>query len=337
MKRFTASGEEKPNHTESRDSMEEKEKAGTGLQSDPAPELETLAEPVPAPRKKRKALRIFLRVCLALLILLLVIGALVFGYARYTQTHYEITFYQETSKKITQNIRLVVIADLHNREYGEGNATLISDIRALNPNLILFAGDMVIKGSDDYEASLNLVRQLSALAPCYGVMGNHENERIYHSGDSQLPDRFEQAGLKLLHNSSELIPVGPNTIQLIGVEGTSDGFEAYGGRKCMDETELVPGAFRIVMTHIPILFDHQLSDYDFDLGIAGHTHGGLVDIPRLGGLYSDEEGFFPTYYAGEYTLSRQQPLLISRGLGDSRPIPRINNLPELRVIDINWF
>jgi predicted MPP superfamily phosphohydrolase len=85
------------------------------------------------------------------------------------------------------------------------------------------------------------------------------------------------------------------------------------------------------------LFDAQLSDYDFDLGIAGHVHGGIVNIPLLGGLYSEEEGFFPTYYGGRNILSNQKPLIISRGLGDSSPIPRINNMPELVVIDVNWY
>lgn len=320
---------------ESSDEMKEKDKAAAGAIDSMAPEAEGMAD-AKAPKRKRRGLRILLGILLALLLLVLVVGAVVFFYARYTKTHYEITFYQETSTKVSQNIRLVVIADIHNREYGEGNATLISDIRSLDPDLILFAGDMVLYHDDDYTAALHLVEELSALAPCYGVMGNHENERIYLAGDTQLPERFERAGLKLLRNAEEKIAIGPDTLQLIGVEGTSAGFEKYGGRKAMDETEIDPKSYCIVMAHIPILFDGQLSDYDFDLGIAGHVHGGIVNIPHFGGLISMEEGFFPTYCAGKYTLSRQQSLLISRGLADSRPIPRVNNMPELMVVDINW-
>ena len=274
---------------------------------------------------------------LALLAAALICAAAVFVYNGYTKTHYEITFYQETSKKVSRNIRLAVIADLHNREYGEGNATLIGDVRALHPDLILFAGDMVNKQSDDYEPALRLVRELTAVAPCYGVMGNHENERIYYAGDSALPERFAEAGLRILRNAEERIVIGHDRIQLLGVEGTSHGFEEYGGRKLMEETPIDADAYCIVMAHIPILFDTQLSGYDFDLGLAGHTHGGLVRLPYFGGLYSDEEGFLPTYSSGEYTLGRGQHLLISRGLGDSRPIPRINNMPELMVVDINCY
>ena len=291
----------------------------------------------PKGKRKHRFLRFLARLLVALLVLAIVVGGAVYFYARYTKTHYGITFYQEASKKVNRNIRLAVIADLHNREYGEGNATLIADLRALDPDLILFLGDMITKTDDHYEPMLDLVSNLSRIAPCYGVLGNHESERIYYLDDKKLPERFENAGLKLLRNAQETISVGSDSIQLIGLEGTPYGFEEYGGRAFMDKVSFDPSAYCIVMNHIPILFDSQLSGYDFDLGIAGHVHGGTVILPHFGGLFSEEEGFFPHYYAGEYALDDQRSLIISRGLADSRPIPRINNLPELVIIDINSY
>ena len=292
-----------------------------------------------APRGKKKFRFLRVLACILITVLVLAIGTCgaVYLYARYTKTHYTITFYQETSMKVSQNIRLAVISDIHNREYGEGNATLISDIRALHPDLILFAGDMVTKTDDDYEAMLNLVSSLCPIAPCYGVLGNHESERIYYADDKKLPERFEDAGLKLLRNAEETVSIGAEKIQLIGLEGTAYGFEEYGGRAFMGGVDFDPSAYCIVMNHIPILFDSQLSAYDFDLGIAGHVHGGIVILPRFGGLFSDEEGLFTHYSGGENALGDQKSLIIIRGLGDSRPIPRINNMPELVIIDINSY
>ena len=295
------------------------------------------AEKAPKEKNKSKLMKKLIRVLIIVLIVVIGVGGSVYLYAQHTKTHYGISFYQETSKKVSQNIRLAVIADIHNREYGKDNETLISDLRALKPDLILFAGDMVVKAEDDYRAVLKLVSNLTPIAPCYGVMGNHENERIYSKNDRELPERFEKAGLKLLRNAQEIIKIGGDTVQLIGVEGTAYGFEEYGGRAFMEKTAIDPSAYCVVMTHIPILFDKQLSEYPFDLGIAGHVHGGLVNLPRFGGLYSSEEGFFPDYCAGKYTLSGQQTLIISRGMGDSTPFPRINNMPELVIIDINCF
>jgi predicted MPP superfamily phosphohydrolase len=179
---------------------------------------------------------------------------------------------------------------------------------------------------------------LSGVAPCYGVLGNHESERIYYGDDRALPERFEKAGLKLLRNAGEELRIGEDTVQLIGVEGTAYGFETYGGRDFMEKTEIDPSAYCVLMTHIPILFETQLSQYAFDLGLAGHVHGGIVRLPFLGGLYSDEEGFFPKFSGGKTVLDRQQSLIISAGLGDSKPFPpRINNMPELVVIDISRY
>ncbi len=299
---------------------------------------ETVPGTKKAVRRKHRFLHILIRILIIIVVLSMIIGAAVFFYSRYTQTHYKISFYQETSRKVSSNIRIIVVSDIHNREYGKNNGMLVSDIRALKPDLILLPGDMVILDEGNYQPMLDLVSELSGIAPCYGVLGNHESERIYYRDDRELPAKFENAGMKILRNASENVRIGNDTIRLIGVEGTTHGFEAYGGRAFMDQYTADPSVYSILMAHIPVLFEPQLSAYDFDLGIAGHTHGGIVNLPFLGGLYSVEEGFFPHFTMGRYTLQKQQVLIISGGLGDSKPFPpRINNMPELVVIDINKY
>ena len=289
-------------------------------------------------KRRRGFGKALLRVLGFLLLLAFVCSAVVFLFALYYRTHYTIRFYQETSDKVTRNLRIAVVSDLHNREYGEHNGALLSDLRALKPDLILFPGDMVIREEDDDRPVLALISECASIAPCCGVLGNHESERIYFKDDGGLPERFENAGLKLLRNACAEILVGETVVQLFGVEGTAYGFEEYGGREFMEKTERDPGAYSIVMAHIPILFDTQLSEYDFDLGIAGHVHGGIVRLPFLGGLYSHEEGFFPKYTAGQYALKKGQSLILSAGMGDSKTFPpRINNAPELVVIDVSPY
>lgn len=297
---------------------------------------EIATEPKKTGKKKHGIRTTRFRALILLLVSLIVIGAVASFFITYTNTHYETRFYQVVSAKVSANIRIAVISDLHNREYGENNEQLISDLRILKPDLILFPGDMVIRDQSDYQPILNLVAALNEIAPCFGVLGNHESERIYYGNDRDLPDAFENAGLKLLRNEQEKIRIGMDTIQLIGVEGTAYGFEEYGGRAFMEKTDVDPSVFCILITHIPILFESQLSEYDFDLGIAGHVHGGIVRLPFIGGLYTREEGFFPKYTAGEYILDNGQTLIISAGLGDSKIFPpRIGNPHELVIIDIN--
>lgn len=75
--------------------------------------------------------------------------------------------------------------------------------------------------------------------------------------------------------------------------------------------------------------------------LCGHTHGGIVRLPYLGGLYERKNGLFPekkqedTYIAGKYDLSGKT-LIVNRGLSN-KGIIRISNQPELVVIDINRY
>ena len=274
------------------------------------------------------------------LILLSIVIMIILGCVwniNYCKTNFEVDFYQVESLKVTSEIRAVVISDVHLREYGEDNEALVQAVKDLHPDLILSAGDLVTYGCDDYENMLSLCRQLSKIAPMYGIMGNHEDEKTYLENDTELRDKFAKTGMKLLINEKETVHIKGNTVELVGVSGDKDGFEQYGGKEVMESLEENSTCMRICLAHVPILFDQTLQDYPFDLGIAGHTHGGVIRLPVIGGLYSAEEGFLPEYDAGMFDLDNGAELFISRGLGDSGKIPRFNNTPELAVIDIRWY
>ena len=278
-------------------------------------------------------LRILLWVCGAVLACALLLGGI---YTIRARSYYEVSFYQETSRKVSENLRIIQLSDLHSREFDADNEKLLREIRTLKPDLILLTGDMINRGDKDYSPVLAFCRKLCEIAPVYAVYGNHENERIYGNGEKDLPSKFRDTGVHMLLNESETVEIGKNRVQIIGIDGTEYGFEEYGARKFMNGLKMDPGAYSIVMAHYPILFKRQLQDYQFDLGLAGHVHGGLIRIPFAGGLYSAEEGFFPTYSGGKYLLGNGSAFIVSRGLGDSGWVPRINNLPELVVIDVNW-
>ena len=75
--------------------------------------------------------------------------------------------------------------------------------------------------------------------------------------------------------------------------------------------------------------------YDFDLVLCGHAHGGQWAIPGiLNGLYAPNQGMFPKYAGGRYDFERGT-LIVSRGLArESTPAPRVFNRPELVIIDL---
>ena len=283
--------------------------------------------------KKRKA---HVTPFILLGILLLIVGVCAMNIL-YCANNFEVNFYHVESNHVTSDIRIVVVSDVHLKEYGEDSSELIDAVAALRPDIIISAGDMVTYGAKDYESMLTLCRGLTEIAPFYGVMGNHEDELVYLEDDTELRDRFADAGMILLINRCERIRIKNNDIEIVGVSGSPDGFDNYGGRNAMNKLQENHTALRICVAHIPTLFDQRLDEYDFDIGIAGHTHGGVVRLPVIGGLYSVEEGFLPDYDGGLYDLDNGAQLFVSRGLGSSGKIPRFNNTPELGVLDVKWY
>ena len=57
--------------------------------------------------------------------------------------NFTVSFYQVRSDKVTDNIRVVELADLHNATYGKDNEKLVAKVKALKPDLIFYAGDMM--------------------------------------------------------------------------------------------------------------------------------------------------------------------------------------------------
>ena len=270
-----------------------------------------------------------------LFLILLVAGGLAKNISD-NRMNYTVEFYQVSSRKLTHSIRVAFLTDVHLREYRKDNGDLVEDIENLSPDLILLGGDLVTDTVDSYDNMISLCRKLSELAPVCGVLGNHEDVKIYHQGDEELVKRFEDAGVKILRNEEASYSLYDNTVSVIGIEGKPEDFASYGAKECMEAQESENQYdLRICIAHVPTYFPEELENYSFDLGLAGHTHGGIVRLPKLGALYSAEEGLFPEYGGGVYTLDNKATLIVSRGLGDSGKWPRINNVPELSVIDIN--
>ena len=103
----------------------------------------------------------------------------------------------------------------------------------------------------------------------------------------------------------------------------------------MQEME-ASGLPTIVLAHLPdtIIFCEAYKDWDIDLFLSGHTHGGVIRIPFVGGLYAPMQGYFPDEDMGYYNYGRVQ-LVISSGLAAHGKVPRVFNMPEVCVLHIS--
>ncbi len=238
-----------------------------------------------------------------------------------------------TDKIAAGSLRLILISDLHAMRYGKKQEHLLSEIAALKPDLLLFAGDVLAEDKDRAPA-LELLEALGKRYPCYYVTGNHEYR-------SDKPDEVRAIvrsyGITVLCGTSVLCDTACGKIRIAGIDDLQEaGLE---GALAQAETALNndDGVFTVFLCHHPELSVRFAKEYGkaFDLALSGHAHGGQWRIPGLiNGVFAPHQGIFPKYAGGLYDLGENRTLVVGRGLGKSFPIPRIFNPPELVCIDV---
>ncbi len=90
--------------------------------------------------------------------------------------------------------------------------------------------------------------------------------------------------------------------------------------------------FNLLLSHRPELAENY-ERAGVSLALTGHAHGGQVRLPFVGGLVAPNQGFFPKYDAGLYRLGETK-MIVSRGLGNSIIPVRVNNRPEIVVVEL---
>lgn len=250
---------------------------------------------------------------------------------------FTVSFYSVRCDKVSDNIRVVELADLHNKEFGKNNEKLVSKIKALKPDMIVYAGDMMNYKNDDYSVLFNLSDKLSEIAPIYACYGNNELDQ-YLFKDRDFTKKLESHNVELLSNEAKDVKINNTVIQLVAVSDDLKQFdiETNNAKKFLEKLAPTTNC-RICLTHYPELFHEKLLNRGIDVAFTGHAHGGLIRLPKIGGLYSTGEGFLPYFTEGVVQLNDGAQVVVSRGLGNSKIIPRINNKPELVVVDICWY
>ncbi len=276
-------------------------------------------------------------IVLAVVLLVLVtVAALGLSYENETglfSQKLQTSFFHLYSAKVPtgKNLRLVVLSDLHNKEFGTDNADLVKQVQKLEPDLILLAGDMVNKTEDRTDVAVTLCRQLVEIAPVYYGIGNHEGNMMYVNG-LRIDGQLREVGVKVLINQSEDIVVQDTAVSVGSVSTSVSDYDEYSAPFTAEFEQ--KDTLKILIAHCPDLFYEKMAEVNVDLAVAGHFHGGQVQLPVVGGLYAIGQGFFPKYCNGMFTLANGH-LFVTRGLGNSHTFPRINNRPEVAVIDIN--
>ena len=232
---------------------------------------------------------------------------------------------------IFSGYRIAQISDLHNAEFGEHNEELLSMLAGTAPDIIVLTGDLVDSRRTDVDVAADFAAQAMEIAPVYYVTGNHESrlKRLFPA----LEARLEAAGVTVLRGEAVLLNRDGQQIQLLGV----DDITFYTGNwedQLPEDLERLKkeGLYTVLLSHRPDLLK-LYEKAGVDLVFTGHAHGGQIRLPWIGGILAPDQGFFPKYDSGLYTLGETN-LMVSRGLGNSLFPFRVNNPPEIVVVEL---
>lgn len=273
------------------------------------------------------------KICLMTVILLFIIGWIIWGNKALMIN--EITIKNEKIPDNFSGFRIAQVSDLHNAEFGKDNKKLLSLLETCEPDIILLTGDLVDSRNTDIEIAISFSEKASAIAPTYYVSGNHE-ARIDEYED--LIEGLENAGVQVLKNESVLLEQSGNSICVAGMEDprfVTDYLFGDSETVAIDVlSELISDedVFTILLSHRPELFDTYV-ECKADLVFSGHAHGGQFRLPFIGGIVAPNQGIFPEYDAGQFTKGSTN-MIVSRGLGNSILPFRINNRPEIVLVEL---
>lgn len=251
----------------------------------------------------------------------------------------DITKYNLKYDKADNPIRIVQLSDLHSKPFKK----VLKKIDEIKPDIICITGDYINDREKNKKKMLKYAKALVARAKVYYITGNHE--RRLENFD-ELMDELSKVGFIVLLNRVSIYNDKGFEIDFLGLDENQANFDDYKARKkgTFEYKDMSPyfkqldelGGYKIVLSHYPENFEGvkemNYSQYDFDLQLSGHAHGGQFCLPFIGPVYSPGQGLKPKYAKGSF--GNRPKLIVSRGLGNAEFPFRLFNHPEINVINI---
>lgn len=238
------------------------------------------------------------------------------------------------------SLKIVQLSDLHSKPFNK----VLKKTQEINPDIICITGDYINDKCKNKDKMLSFGKELVKIAKVYYITGNHE--RRLENFESIMQELSDIGFIVLLNRISVYNDKGFD-VNILGLDENQADFKDYKARKngtfvykdmspYFAELENNSG-FKIVLSHFPENFENvkemNYSQYDFDIQLSGHAHGGQFCLPFIGPVFSPGQGLFPKYAKGSF--GDRPKLIVSRGLGNAEFPFRLFNHPEINVININ--
>lgn len=255
----------------------------------------------------------------------------------------------ENLPKSFDDYKIVHISDIHAGTWGTDTAFLsnmVDTVNALNPDLVLFTGDIVNRNTKEIYPFINTLSRLKAKQGVYSVLGNHdygdymdwssaiEKER----NNRELIDVQNKMGWRMLNNEHCWVRKDNDSIAIIGVENWGEPpFSVYGDlRKAY--SNLNDENFKVLLTHNPEHWKREVSEIsNIDLSLSGHTHGMQFVLQFSDWKWSPAVWKYKEWgglYTKENSEGKELKLYVNIGLGEVALPFRLGATPEVTLITL---
>lgn len=279
----------------------------------------------------------------------------------------KINTFNVKNTKNGKKLKLVFISDFHNKKIKNEYTDFIDSILSVNPDYIIFGGDFVdfstVQSKRCFVKYKNTLQFFDKLGNKFREILNSKNYNLkgiyFGFGNHELRLKSRTDSDKLINIYNEFINcIHKNGITLLedNTYELSDGISISGlnlyegyyknlfekvsihdniDKEILDKhfSNINKNDFNIMVFHKPD-YCEDLIDYGFDLVLSGHNHGGLINFPIVGPIFSPDLKLFPKYNAGYYKYNNGN-VVVSKGIGEHFIKIRVNNLPEICVINID--
>lgn len=209
----------------------------------------------------------------------------------------------------------------------------IQKINAVGPDLVLIAGDIITSTPRYIDLAAKYIGKINSGYGIYSCVGDHDHWAYREDTPRsirEITDVLAKHNVEMIDNEKYLLPIGNSKIGIAFITNT------YPKRLSGVELDsLLDGNFindiNIALVHQPTEnIIAKAKEYNYNLLLAGHTHGGQVTF--LFPFYNLSPTLFETKYVrGDFRFN-DLLMVVNRGLGMSLVPLRLNSTPEITVI-----
>ncbi|MEL6123529.1 MAG: metallophosphoesterase, partial [Bacteroidota bacterium] len=239
--------------------------------------------------------------------------------------------------------RFVQISDIHSGSWDSISrvSAAVSKIQRLEPEMIVFTGDLVNSDKDEIDPFIDIFCDLYAPLGKYAILGNHDyygqprESELRPAYYLDFFKKYEQMGWDLLLDQSRTVQRNGDSLKLVGVENWGDG-AYFPKRGDLDRalSDVDDREWCLLLSHDPTHWEQKVVSHPrhIPLTLSGHTHGMQfgINLPflkwspvqyrykRWMGLYEEDE----------------QYLYVNRGFGYLGFHGRVGMWPEITEITL---